>query len=1018
MGKVGDGVASDITDNERSKSVREEQKIRAKKKKRKRDLTDLHQRFFKSKKNSRITFKFWQSSFIKLLQRFADIREEYERETKIDGKPGKARNSKRIADRILPRPLAGIYRNGATGKEIRRSRIKLSSNDLNNARLQGNVLKLLHGYDPKPDILQPTPPGETRSPVLGKAGGRKNHSNNEYIEIFTALKSIELPQKLSEKEKTIISENLRNSALSKYEELCKITSSKYIEGQNFPGRFTIGIHNSDIFTTNITSFFSFLCFVDPLIAVKRKLRNMYAESFRSHFLRDKIKRGTILDNCDTPSTSVENQHPSEIAYCPSGYSQAADLVSATISNAEYRLNQKKSKGKEDLASSFSTDTKRDEIPASNLLFDLSLLNAPDYRVNTIVEPEMTRGMNNITTQVDSTDINTHVSLEVNNSTSSTYQKHIEYYETIPPANLNELKRIKERSKRVLFVPTEAGLQNNLVDKKHLVRRKNQRTQTVHVLNSGLKRHSGKQGVKVSQQVKMKNLKHIPTILRRCTNVAASNNNRLNLFQESMYINKGPREMLFEDASKRPVLFTPQSLITESSDSAKRLQTSDTVNTMFGAADVQTCVIASPSTRKDEGSFVKNSRFQSITDTKQNVHVNDIFLTKKNPQMQKTVMFTKKDARNIDHCLHLNNLIADGIVDNPNVCIIRKNVPVQQEKLGKNVCTVHKNCHRVPESSYKALHCSQSSDSFNYGSSQEYKEVSQIQNIHQLRQKPMVCEKVLLRRVQQRPKCESNQKCHNDQNICYVVVDPCKDLNNTRECSNDGVPQIEKSRTLQDGYFYQEDMADVGILKGVQNLKILPGEERESQVKYTNSQCMENAVVLEEQPIKYLAVENNSKTQKIPIYVQKNKHVPSVDNVGVVNPNVNYHMVSYPRENAQEVIFMPTCEQNRVVYVKQQNLGRSEVSFEKCSPPRKIVLYRPEVQRVKESSNLCEIYVPKQNVVEIRKNECDAVVTNLQQEDNMKKSRRSGVNWEELHYRPSYERQPVNDARSQAIFYHK
>ncbi|CAK9826880.1 hypothetical protein ANTRET_LOCUS4650 [Anthophora retusa] len=938
MGKVGDGVASDITDNERSKSVREEQKIRAKKKKRKRDLTDLHQRFFKSKK---------------------------ERETKIDGKPGKARNSKRIADRILPRPLAGIYRNGATGKEIRRSRIKLSSNDLNNARLQGNVLKLLHGYDPKPDILQPTPPGETRSPVLGKAGGRKNHSNNEYIEIFTALKSIELPQKLSEKEKTIISENLRNSALSKYEELCKITSSKYIEGQNFPGRFTI----------------------DPLIAVKRKLRNMYAESFRSHFLRDKIKRGTILDNCDTPSTSVENQHPSEIAYCPSGYSQAADLVSATISNAEYRLNQKKSKGKEDLASSFSTDTKRDEIPASNLLFDLSLLNAPDYRVNTIVEPEMTRGMNNITTQVDSTDINTHVSLEVNNSTSSTYQKHIEYYETIPPANLNELKRIKERSKRVLFVPTEAGLQNNLVDKKHLVRRKNQRTQTVHVLNSGLKRHSGKQGVKVSQQ-------------------------------ESMYINKGPREMLFEDASKRPVLFTPQSLITESSDSAKRLQTSDTVNTMFGAADVQTCVIASPSTRKDEGSFVKNSRFQSITDTKQNVHVNDIFLTKKNPQMQKTVMFTKKDARNIDHCLHLNNLIADGIVDNPNVCIIRKNVPVQQEKLGKNVCTVHKNCHRVPESSYKALHCSQSSDSFNYGSSQEYKEVSQIQNIHQLRQKPMVCEKVLLRRVQQRPKCESNQKCHNDQNICYVVVDPCKDLNNTRECSNDGVPQIEKSRTLQDGYFYQEDMADVGILKGVQNLKILPGEERESQVKYTNSQCMENAVVLEEQPIKYLAVENNSKTQKIPIYVQKNKHVPSVDNVGVVNPNVNYHMVSYPRENAQEVIFMPTCEQNRVVYVKQQNLGRSEVSFEKCSPPRKIVLYRPEVQRVKESSNLCEIYVPKQNVVEIRKNECDAVVTNLQQEDNMKKSRRSGVNWEELHYRPSYERQPVNDARSQAIFYHK
>lgn len=53
MGKVTrDVVVSDTSIDEQRKTVREEQKTRTKKKKRKRDLTDLHQRLFKSKKVS------------------------------------------------------------------------------------------------------------------------------------------------------------------------------------------------------------------------------------------------------------------------------------------------------------------------------------------------------------------------------------------------------------------------------------------------------------------------------------------------------------------------------------------------------------------------------------------------------------------------------------------------------------------------------------------------------------------------------------------------------------------------------------------------------------------------------------------------------------------------------------------------------------------------------------------------------------------------------------------------------
>ncbi|KAK1123627.1 hypothetical protein K0M31_008324 [Melipona bicolor] len=84
-------VASDTFVDEGVKTVHEKQKIRTKKKKRKRDLTDL--KIFKLKKD---------------------------KQTKINGKLGEAQNSKTISNRILPQPLAGIYRNGATGKEIQR----------------------------------------------------------------------------------------------------------------------------------------------------------------------------------------------------------------------------------------------------------------------------------------------------------------------------------------------------------------------------------------------------------------------------------------------------------------------------------------------------------------------------------------------------------------------------------------------------------------------------------------------------------------------------------------------------------------------------------------------------------------------------------------------------------------------------------------------------------------------------------------------------------------------------------
>lgn len=686
------------------------------------------------------------------------------------------------------------------------------------------------------------------------------------------------------------------------------------------------------------------------------MRSTYAESFRSQYLTDTIKRGTVLN--ETIASSGKD-NPSDVEYCPLDYIRDTDFA---FEKSERQSHHRK---RENLPESenifvipdkhFDLDSRKNDTPP-NLLFDLSLLYQSSSGVENVV-PQSLNETNNLKSNLTDITINNP---EGNYCTTDSKFKS--------SMHVNKMERLKDRKESVLFIPKEAQLPNDLIIKKYL-KRKNQRVQT-QLAKHGAKKHPGRGNLKASHQVK--NLKHIPAILRRCNN-AANNNNRLNLFDPSMHINKKPQEMLLDP--KQSALFSPESLDRESN--RKEPETTGT----FDPAEAQTCVMASPSLLKDE------VRFKSFQQP-QKLRTNEIFLGKRNinPSVQKTIMFTKKDSRNIGHCLYLNNLITDRNADNSNVCVMRRSVSVDQEKSMKNPCPTRRNCqqcHRCSEGSDGSYYCSQESNA------------SQIQNA-EVRQKPVVCEKVLLRRVQQHH--HSSQKCHNDQHVCYVVMDP----NSVQECSSDNVScQKEKHRTVHPRYYCQDDVSDIGILKGVQNLQILPVEERELQTNFTGNQCTgRNAVVIEEQPIKYLAVENNSRAEKIPIYVQSNKRVTSVDNVEVVNSNVGYRVVACPQESAQKVILLPTCEQSKAVYSKQENLP----SYDESPLARKVILCRPEFQSnlwyVKDPSNVCEVHVPKQNPIEVRNTECDAVVNNLQG-DKVQLSRRSTVNWDDLHYRSNH-----------------
>ncbi|XP_076235704.1 uncharacterized protein LOC143180063 [Calliopsis andreniformis] len=991
---IYDNADSDSSDDERKKTVREERKIRTKKKKRKRDLTDLHQRLFKSKKN---------------------------KETKIKGKLDKPRNSKRICNRILPRPLIGIYRNGAAGKEIRRSQTKLSSNDTNDARLQGNVLKLLQGYDSKSNIivennseenckeslldsaiqnmLHPTPPGnECLSPVLGKVDGKKRCQKHDYVETVDPTNSVGLPQKSPENRKKTNPESFRYSALSRYQELCATVASENIEAHNSLDQLI----------------------ADPLITVKKGLRSMYAEAFHSQFLRDMIKRGTLLNERENSQSSLQNDIPSESAYCPS------DLLIHKETDKEENNSQEPENLFLAPEPGFCLNGKRNKVSKSHLLFDLSLLNGVNrpVEVENTIELEQMKKLSDLESDDDLTDF---TSLDVNRASTSTCKDDSNTcFEDFIPAYLNNTEKAEkqDRNKHVLFFTNQAEISNDITIRK-LTKNKTQHKQSMHSLNTAAKRYSGKHMLKASNQIKAKNLKHIPAILRRRNN-AATINDQVNIFQESTNINDESQEELFHLPPKQNILFSSDLVKRNVDEKLKRLETTAAANAILndiGTEDieVQTCVIASPSLRNDEVLFIKNCPQIDSKQQLQNINANNIFPhnSKKNgnPAVQKTIMFTKKDSRNISHCLHLNSLISDGASESSNICVVRKNHPQQQEKSTRNVCTMHRNCQKTSASYYRPFHCSQNSDNSNHNS-QTFKNsnVSQLENV-QVRQEPAY-EKVLLRKVQQHPKYENNKKCHDkDEKVCYVVLDRCKSFN-TSSCSSDNRPtKMKNPRIQQNRRCCEEDISNVGILKGVQNLQLLPVEEREPQVRFTNSQCIGNTVVLEEQPIKYLAVENDSQAQRIPIYVQDNRHVATVDNVEVINPNVNYHVVSCPKESDQKIILVPAREQNNVVYLKQQDLKHSNISYEKCPHPKKVVLYRQgcssNTQCVENSSNLCEIHVPKQNLIEIRNDKCEDVAINLQKADD-------SINWKKQRYRSSHEHSLVNDAyvRNQAVFYRK
>ncbi|XP_074100339.1 uncharacterized protein LOC141528275 isoform X6 [Cotesia typhae] len=128
---------------------------KVKRMKKKKDLERMRKNILAAKqqmkRSNRKQEKVAKSSFEKTLNSFAEIRQKNEDETL--GHPDKKVKKKTICTRLLPEQSIGIFKNGAMGKEVRRPG-KLLFSQQNEARLQGDIFKLLNGEEiPSPGKL-------------------------------------------------------------------------------------------------------------------------------------------------------------------------------------------------------------------------------------------------------------------------------------------------------------------------------------------------------------------------------------------------------------------------------------------------------------------------------------------------------------------------------------------------------------------------------------------------------------------------------------------------------------------------------------------------------------------------------------------------------------------------------------------------------------------------------------------------------------------------------------------------
>ncbi|XP_012523600.1 uncharacterized protein LOC105829369 isoform X2 [Monomorium pharaonis] len=921
------------------KSTDREETPKPRRKRRKADLNRIHSRILQAKR-------------------------KLDNNGKDDKKSGQKKQGRaKICDRLLPEPAAGIYRNGIKGKNIHRA--QTTTNTYRKARLKGDALKLFSGETDTPrsiveipvhdetteqspnnncmkDSLKWTPCILEQSPILGQNKNHKPHLVKKKIEenIFKDADSNDIKkQNVNNKSRKVQKENICKRKLfqNDCEQLETVTTTptqifdntdlvKENEA-NKKGTKQMCSKNSKNLSYDPLSHYMEFCRVisaenfeedilpnfqsDPVATITKRLKNIYADSYRQHLLRKKkqelenVKYSVEYQACTNSDVSQLSPIEFEVPKCSENHITAhlqAHNANGSLENYENSDTPYLKQSKDKLSKSkYFCLNKKDSIQLDS--------------------QENTNYVNHLLKSKHDTD---NFSIDI--------PRNSHYIDNSKNLRTSMYLSDPVLSERYLKDYSCEKLSTAVSDSSTLPQKCNNRTNNWNIK------------------------KRVPSILRRC-------NITINNPSHSVQINNDYTEDLYEKCETNLFNRSPSNGIKKElyktafpTNVFTNLPTSKTINATFDQTKILEPQIGTMKIKDSQESQVE--QFDINMHPKEHNERNEFcqynnFLhpqifeasydtNQKLPRQKQNSLETKK------HIFHSNNYRLSNYLQRVNF----SNSNIESAKQ----CLRQTKLHAI-ETNKQEAYGKNTRQNQNILSSNDNDRMTPIpifietnfsQDTQTEKRSAELCQKNLSLFSKTDVKCAKNQinqnACHCNEQYIYFNSANCSRKYKEQAHFHKEMIQPESLRNTK-GYNNSTDSC-VNLSNATQNVPLLSLNQKNNLFMYPKAiDDQHRAVLLQDvtQPVKYLAVENDSEIQRIPVYINDDKSVRIVENVplkviALMDPSTQTK--AFPQEIGTKVVPLQTDGLHLNSFVTHKI---SDQSFMKRLDPMKTVLLNPDSQ---------------------------------------------------------------------------
>ncbi|KYN11532.1 hypothetical protein ALC57_16316 [Trachymyrmex cornetzi] len=833
---------------------------------------------------------------------------------KGDNKEQKKQGRAKICNRLLPEPVAGIYRNGAKGKDIQKA--ETLENTYHNARLKADVLELLNGDTHKSERIVEIPiQNKTIKQSAKKDCIQNNFELNELCiqELSPVLgnrqrifddTNLTKENKTSDKETELIDSKNNKDLLcdpkSRYMEFCKISAKNF---------------EADILQ-NYSS--------DPVTSTIKKLKRVYTDSFRQQLLRKKKKQE--LENT-SPTHSVEHQAcvssdtsqlspvEFEVPKCSKNHAIAAHFqegVSHKDNKFHLVQNTKKCDGTMDY--NFTSYLLRNTVTSNSNSNSLVVENCENG------DNQYSKQSKDIFQLAKSTNlfiVNKKDSVQMDSQKNPNYINHllknnrhdkVNFSFDIP--NHKNSRHVDNNSK---FLRKSICLSDPVLSKRHFSNDYCREKLPITVSDNCASNISKKYNNKITNNCEVKNVKRVPAILRRCVDIPVNKPNHsvkingdveglhkkydTNLFNRSDGIKKELCETAFPNSYTS---FPTPSIVNATFDQTKILEPqigSMKIKDSQESQIEQINVNMHPKEYNERNEFHRYGNFLYPRPFEVSCNTN----TEKLLQQEQISPDIRKSFYRSNNYHPINHLQSASL-SNSNV-EPTKQFPQQT----KHVCEANKQ-----ELYRKNIRDQNQNILFNNVNDRAIPPILNItQNVQAEKRSAESYQENRFGKTD--VKCTKNQinenTCHcNEQ---YIYFDSANCSRKYKEQAHRCHKEIAQPENLCDTRGYNNSLDNcINLSSSTQNVPLLTLRQNDDLYMYPKAiDDQHRAVLLQNvtQPVKYLAVENGSNIQKIPVYIN-DRSVRVAENaplkvIAVMDPSIQTK--TFPQEIATKVVSLQT-----------------------------------------------------------------------------------------------------------------